>query len=373
MTKNKRGLLKAASSVLCMFLSAAILWGMLLGGGQADPGAQKQPVNHAVMDRYDRYMTNTISDALEGVLSIKKVYWLSDQDLVAPEPNPAGYGETDDPSSLQWLLDDAAELLDGQPTMFRTDIQLYRGSVVRYYLDETIFVISWRQLVGNVVYTFAEVKIADPSQFRRLLADGEYASGKQYVATEMATSVNAVLASNGDFYALRNKGIVVQDSQLLRADGRSMDSCLIDQNGDLRFVYAKELTTQEQIEAFVQENGVRFSISFGPVLIDNGQLRRIPTHYPVGEANVSDSRAALCQLGELHYLLAAANPTTRKGHGHTMAAFAQVLLNMGCQKVYNLDGGQSATLVLDDTLLNDVFQRKISDIIYFATAVPDGE
>ena len=43
--------------------------------------------------------------------------------------------------------------------------------------------------------------------------------------------------------------------------------------------------------------------------------------------------------------------------------------------VYTLDGGQTAVIAMNDKLINSVlfgFQRKISDIIYFATAVPDG-
>ena len=42
---------------------------------------------------------------------------------------------------------------------------------------------------------------------------------------------------------------------------------------------------------------------------------------------------------------------------------------------YTLDGGQMATIVMNDTLVNQVSygsQRRISDILYFATAVPDG-
>ena len=42
---------------------------------------------------------------------------------------------------------------------------------------------------------------------------------------------------------------------------------------------------------------------------------------------------------------------------------------------YCLDGGQTAAIVMNDQLINrPVYgeQRKISDIIYFATAVPEG-
>ena len=53
----------------------------------------------------------------------------------------------------------------------------------------------------------------------------------------------------------------------------------------------------------------------------------------------------------------------------------QALLDMGVKHAYALDGGQTAALVMNDQLINRVdwgMQRKISDIIYFATAVPSG-
>ena len=56
-------------------------------------------------------MTNQISTALDGVWNVDKVYWLSDFDMVAPKPNPACYGTADSPAELQWLLEEAAEIL----------------------------------------------------------------------------------------------------------------------------------------------------------------------------------------------------------------------------------------------------------------------
>ena len=92
----------------------------------SDPGKREQEnaVDYAVMDRYDMSMTNTVANALDGILSIKKVYWLSDDDQVAPEPNQDNYGKTNDPSTLQWLLDDAKDLLDGQTMYFNTGTKI---------------------------------------------------------------------------------------------------------------------------------------------------------------------------------------------------------------------------------------------------------
>ena len=57
--------------------------------GFTDQGAQAESVSMELMDRYDMRTINQISDALDGVLSIDKVYWLSDDDPVAPKPDPA--------------------------------------------------------------------------------------------------------------------------------------------------------------------------------------------------------------------------------------------------------------------------------------------
>jgi exopolysaccharide biosynthesis protein len=58
-----------------------------------------------------------------------------------------------------------------------------------------------------------------------------------------------------------------------------------------------------------------------------------------------------------------------------MAEFGRQLQAFGAEKAYALDGGQTAVIVTNDTLINRpsyVRQRQISDIIYFATALPDG-
>ena len=95
-----------------------------LTSGNPESATGTKAVDVAILDRYDMYMTNEISNALDGVLAIEKVYWLSDDDQVAPEPDQDKFGETDDPTTMQWFLDEAAEILDGQETIFTTDVQI---------------------------------------------------------------------------------------------------------------------------------------------------------------------------------------------------------------------------------------------------------
>ena len=363
----------AAATVLCVGCTLLMLATIAMGSGFAMSGGDAAGTGTAIMDRYDTHVTNTLSDALEGVVVIRKVYWLSDEDIVAPEPNQACFGETDDPATLQWLLDEAERLLGVTDTLFSTETEIKKGSKVVYYLDETILSITWKQVIDYSVYSISEVKIAHPSQFRRFLADGTYGSEKQYCTTEMAATVNAVTASSGDFYKFRNMGVIVYNGQVQRANSM-IDVCYIDEQGDLLFSRAGELDSVEEAQKFVDENNIRFSLAFGPVLVDNYE-KATPAYYRLGEPYSYYSRAALAKMGELHYLLIAVN---YDGFSNVpnISKLADQMVAFGVEKAYALDGGQTATIVVNDTLFNKPDygnQRRISDIIYFATAIPEEE
>lgn len=375
-TQKKKKTAPWLTGVLCLVsvaLTAAVLaWGVFhIGLPGKSAGAES--FKAAMMDQYDRYITNQISSALEGVLNIEKVYWLNDSDTIAPEPDQSKFGKTTDPARLQAVLDEAADLLDGQQTLFRTDVTLLKDSEITYYLDETILCITWQQEIDGVAYTFSEVKIAHASQFRRFLADGEYGSSKQYYCTQMAAAVNAVTASNADFYKHRPYGVVVYNSQVYRVNDR-VDVCFIDDKGEMLLVPRGEISDQETAERFVEENHIRFSLSFGPILVEDGQ-KTVPEKYLVGQINNNYSRAGLGYLGQLHYVLVTAGFAPGCWLMPTIDQFADRMLSFGCQKAYALDGGQTGTIVTNDALINRPdygTERTVSDIIYFATALPDG-
>ena len=363
----------AAGWVTMHFLS----WGVLHVGVPGN-SAQAEPVKLGTIERFDMQMTNKISSALEGVLSIEKVYWLNDHDQIAPEPDQDKFGTTTDPSTMQEFLDQAKELLGVEDTLFTTETDIYSGTKVTYYLDETIMVITWKELINGTVYTLSEVKIAHPSQFRRFLADGVYGSDKQYVTTQMAATVNAVTACSGDFYKFRPYGIKVYDRQVMHVNS-IVDTLFIDDQGNFHFSYRWEIRDKETAQKFVDENNIRFSLAFGPVLVENSQRKSIPGDYTLGEVDDHYPRAAIAQMpGELHYLMVAANqdPDRGKERVPTMPEFADQLHAFGAVHAYALDGGQTAVIVTNDQLINRPsygYQRQISDIIYFATAIPDGE
>lgn len=361
-------LLAVPTGIFCLLLTLGFLTMVLFGSGGAAPSGRTGEKMELV-SRFDQYMTNVTAEAMDGILAVKKRYWLRDSDIVAPEPKAEGYGETENPEDLKAVLEAAEELLEGQKLIFTTETEISEGSKIKYYRDETILAITWKHNEGRTVYTCSEVKIAHPSQFRRFLSDGKYGSGKLYLASEMAASVNAVTASNGDYYAFRGYGNHVYNGEVKSWNNRYLDTCYIDGNGDLLMVDAGEVVTKEENEAFVAEHDVRFSLAFGPVLLRDGN-RVEKFYYAIGETDGLYSRAALCQQGPLHYLLVSANR-----RGQNVSQFSKHLQQMGIQNAYMLDGGQTAAIITGDELMNKVDyggERKTSDIIYFATALPDG-
>ena len=368
MKKIMGGTMRVILAVSCVIATAGLLLLLILGTGMVS-ASERTGDKWNLMDQFDHQVANITAEALEGVLAAKKIYWLQDRDVVAPEPDPACYGEADDPAELESVLKEAEDLLDGQELIFRTDTQIAEGSKIKYYLDETILAITWQHNDGRVVYTCSEVKIAHPSQFRRFLADGEYGSGKLYLASEMAASVNAVTASNADYYGYRGYGNLVYNGKVERWGNQYLDTCYIDENGDLLMLDFGQVVSREQMEAFVEENHIRFSLAFGPVLLRDGK-RVEKFFYAIGETDGLYSRAALCQQGSLHYMLVTANR-----RGQNVSQFTKHLQQMGVLNAYMLDGGQTAAIITGDELMNTVDyggERKTSDIIYFATALPNG-
>ena len=359
----------AISLVLTMALLCLVLT-------HAGGNSSTTQVNAGIMDKFDRFVTNNIMVELSDHVGteIERTYWLSDSDMVAPEPDQSAFGEATDPAELRDVLDAAAKLLDGQKTLFTTETPIMKGSTIHYYLDETIFAVTWKQAIHSCVYTFSEVKIAHASQFRRFLSEGQYGSGVLHTTTEMAASVNAVVASAGDYYGYRPNGITINNGNIYRSSGLGfLDTCFINEEGDLLFRKKGELANEEALAQFTEENNIRFSLCFGPLMLLDGEYCA-PSHYALGQIEDNYARAALCQMDKLHYVLVSTNMEEPYYSVPNISTFAKALRDQGIPTAYTLDGGQTATIVMNDQLINKVSygsEREISDIIYFATAMPD--
>ena len=382
-------LIGAALALLCLLLlvwaaghvhpeiasvSAAPLPSAAPGSPDSAPAAAL-----ALNERFSQAVENEVHiSALEDITFIRRSYSIPESALVAPRPDPALFGETDDPNVVQAVVDSAAELLEGQSLAWNRDIAFMPGSTIRYYCDETILAIAWKEALGNSAVSFGEIKTADGSQIRRYIANNSYGSDVQLYASDMARDVNAVIALNGDFYAFRKIGVTVYARQLYRNEGKSLDTCFITADGDLVFAHRGELKNDADTKSFLQEHNVVFSLSFGPILVENGELKSAESYgsYPIGEINNIYSRSGIGQLGEKHYLIATLGEQGPYNTRAQLYTFAGYLADKGCVSAYALDGGQTATLIFNGKTFNRVdwdSERTMSDIVYFATAKDAGE
>lgn len=328
-----------------------------------------------LVGKLDVFMNNSASDALENVAYIRKIYTIPESDLVAPKPDQSKFGSTTDPAVVQAVVDSAAELLEGQELIWNPDIVLMEGSEIEYYCDETILVIAWKEAINNSACSFVEVKIAHGSQLRRALSDNTYGSSVYMYPTQMAQNANAVVAINGDFYGHRSCGITIYQRQLYRFNPRSLESCFFTASGDMIFTHVGELNTEDEVKKFVQDNDITFSVSFGPILVENGEKKTTNT-YLVGEVDIHYSRAAIGQVDKLHYLLMSINEEGVYKNRVTINQAADLIYAKGVPNAYALDGGQTATIVMNGETFNRPDwgnERIMTDIIYFATAIPGEE
>ena len=375
--RKKFSFLHALLSIVFAVVSVGML-GWVLFNVHPASGSVSSVESSTVLklsDKLDVYMNNVASDALGELAYIKKIYTLQESDTVAPVPNPENFGRTTDVAVIQDVIKRAAPLLEGQTVTFDPNADFVPDTEFMYYLDDTIMVIAWKEYINERCCTMAEVKVAHGSQIRRKLAEDSYSSSVQYYASDMAKQSNAVIAINGDFYAFRDLGITVYQRKLYRNNPASVDSCFFTADGDMIFSRAGELMGEGETQQFIDENNVVFAIAFGPVLVDNGELQYCES-YPIGEINTEYSRSCIGMTDDLHYLLMTINHTPDARPRATINELARYIYSKGVQKAYTLDGGQTAEIVMFGAPINHVdfgFERTVSDIIYFATAIPDEE
>ena len=224
----------------------------------------------------------------------------------------------------------------------------------------------------------ARVSIADPSQLRTAIAGTKMGASRTDKITRMCENYNGIVAINGDYYTRSSlkSGYLVRMGKVYREKGSNdLDLLLIDENGDFHTC----AHGRKAMEAWVKEfkasgHQIVNGLMFGPILVTGGEVSTTTiedcTYYSPKQPN---PRAAIAQTGPLSYLMVVVNGRTSASEGVTLKEFAEILVELGAQEAYNLDGGNSATLVFRGEVYNDKPQdeRSVPDIIYFASALEE--
>lgn len=279
--------------------------------------------------------------------------------LVLASPSPTGQAFAEELIFEPLPMDDSAAPLPNP------DKYLPKGTG---YEDASISVRIEEFRMFKTTILAAYITIADPSQIRTAMA-GTFGSTADIYGSRIARRVNAVFAVNGDYFNYTNKGYIIRQGTLYRNKiTEGMDILLIDDQGDFHAVLD---ATEEKIAAF--EGTVVNSFSFGPALVVDGQPMEIEENKE-NASHKQTQRMVIAQMGPLSYVcVATEGPENTNGVGLTLEETVELMMSLGVETAYNLDGGSSSTMVLDNTKINALSTnkvRRIWDILYFATLVP---
>lgn len=213
----------------------------------------------------------------------------------------------------------------------------------------------------DIVVAF--VQIASAAQLKTEQAK-PYPSKTTMRVSDIAKRVKAVLAVNADWFTYHNTGIVYRNGELLRnRSNEEYDGLAIDVNGDLHII--RPMTEEEYAKLTVP---VMHSFVFGPALVIDGEVQEI-----VDRAVTYKQRMAIGQIAPLSYVLVATDGPDQEGSaGLSVPQLAELMHGLGAQTAYNLDGGQSTSMLMNQVKLNaePKTMRAVGDILYFTTAVP---
>ena len=319
----------------------------------------------------------------------------------APMPNQACYGSVSvsNASAVMDVIQKARDsgLLGADETVaFNPSLQFNTGSYyqdIMYYYDESILAICWKEIIEGSTVTNCEIKIGDGSQMRMEVYGDIYDENDNTYLQQMARELNAVVAMNSDKCKARGDGVLVYNRTLYKYKEdvyagslkryNCLDNCYVTGDGDFIFQKRLEEMTTDEMNNFIAQNNIIFSISFGPLLIENGEMvygynpgDDNYIEYAFGETEKPYSRCGIGQIDDRHYLYCSLNHSDEQQARWTMRDFANHMNAKGFFKsFYAMDGGQTAELVINDTIYNHIdygAERYTSNCIYFATAIPSG-
>lgn len=234
------------------------------------------------------------------------------------------------------------------------------------YRDNHILITLTEHKYKKSVIHVADIVLSDPEYLKTAFAYDAFGKNLKETTTEIARRNQAILAINGDFYGVRERGYVVRNGILYRDTyANKQEDLVIYEDGSCGIVTERTPTAEELMEA-----GARHILSFGPALVENGEIR-VDARKLSGHAATINPRTAIGAVDGLHYVFVCVDGRTRDSRGMTVYELAEFMQSLGVSTAYNLDGGGSATMYFNGRVVNTPTsngdlgdEREVSDIVY---------
>ena len=233
------------------------------------------------------------------------------------------------------------------------------------YQDGNISIRLSAYRVENSAVYVADIQLASPEYLKTALADNAYGKNLTEKTSVMARSAGAILAINGDYYGVQESGYVLRNGVLYRDTPVSgKEDLVIFADGSFRIIREDEISAQSLLEA-----GAEQILSFGPALVENGEVS-VEKGQEVSRAKSGNPRTAIGIVEENHYVFVVSDGRTSDSQGLSLYELAEFMQSLGVSTAYNLDGGGSSTLYFNGQVVNQpttngkkIQERSVSDIV----------
>lgn len=243
------------------------------------------------------------------------------------------------------------------------------GSVTKSstaYEDDNIKIalIDYRE--NDTDIHMADVKVSSSEYLKTAFAQNSYGRNVTEKTSDIAESVNAILAINGDYYGAQESGYVIRNGVIYRETAKSgNEDLVIYGDGSFEIIDEDDITAEELLE-----KGAQNVLAFGPALVEDGSVS-VTEDEEVGKAMASNPRTAIGIIDENHYVFVVADGRTSDNEGLSLYELAEFMESLGVQTAYNLDGGGSSTMYFNGQIINkpttngsSIKERSVSDIVY---------
>jgi exopolysaccharide biosynthesis protein len=227
---------------------------------------------------------------------------------------------------------------------------------------------------STVTYYVADVVLGDATELRSAFAQNMFGENIVENTSDIAASQNAVFAINGDYYGFRDTGIVIRNGVIYRDEGARQGLAFY--RDGTAAVYDETSTTADELLAA----GVWNTLSFGPALVENGQVVsgidnvEVDTNFGNHSIQGEQPRTAVGVIDANHVVFVVVDGRS-PGYsaGVTMTGLAKIFTDLGATTAYNIDGGGSSTMYFNGSLVNNPLgknrERETSDILYIGSAL----
>ena len=234
------------------------------------------------------------------------------------------------------------------------------------YSDDNISItLTEVEQYSTTIYV-ADVTVSSTIYIKAAFANDTYGKNVTESTSAMAVSHNAILAINGDYYGAQERGYVIRNGIVYRDSAAGEDVMCIYADGTMGIVSDRDYSAEELVE-----NGVWQAFTFGPALVEDGELAVSPRGTE-GRNSTSNPRTAVGMIDTNHYVFVVADGRSGESDGLTLYELAQFMQSLGVKVAYNLDGGGSSTMFFNGQVVNNptswsgtgIKERGVSDIVY---------